>query len=450
MMKISREWCNFFNIPEEKVKHWLSEAKSADNFTFWCLKNGKISNKDYLQWAKNYYKLPVLKADYFQQKIDTSWWGIVKSISNWSEKLIPIAEWDNTIFIACIEPYNDIHWSFPVQFLLASSEDLEKRWKELNTSIEENTSEKSVVHQPAEQKKSVTFTTPQKEQAKATQTPPNLEAPEGMALSLTENVSSHTNSSSQDLEAPEGMNLSLEKMKEDSTKNLMQESYSSSQDLEAPEGMNLSIKSVEDNVAPEGLDNIKSKSTTETSSPMIAPSPPTPTISMAEKSPKVPATKEVAETKNTKESTLQFGTHPEVQNIFKELQEHFDAAMVLMFEGEMLKPWVSDGWQPSHQEALTPINVNEPCIFRIVKVSGQPFHGPISSNYINDQFFQNWGYSKNPDHVTITPIKYDHFIAGMVLAVGSGEKSSTMTALDKMEKVTEKLKPILESLKIAS
>ena len=120
----------------------------------------------------------------------------------------------------------------------------------------------------------------------------------------------------------------------------------------------------------------------------------------------------------------------------------------LCLKGEQLKHWANDGnWKPKGKGALLPIDITEPCIFKIVKSSGQPFHGPISSNHINDSFFQNWGYSTNPEHVSITPVKYDSFIAGMVLAVGTKDKASPMNSLNKLEKVTEKLKPVLENFK---
>lgn len=148
-MKLTREWLKFFNISDEMAMDWLKEAKSAENFTFWCLKNKKIKNSDYLKWAQNYYQLPILKSEYFLQPTDNSWWDIVRSISNWSENFIPIVEWDNTIFIACIEPRSDIHWSFPVCYLLASSTDLEKRWKELNSQVKKEATAPAPAPTPA-------------------------------------------------------------------------------------------------------------------------------------------------------------------------------------------------------------------------------------------------------------------------------------------------------------
>ncbi|MCB0391233.1 MAG: hypothetical protein KDD58_08080 [Bdellovibrionales bacterium] len=438
-MSFTREWCNFFNIPEKDVKSWLEQAKSAENFTFWSLKNNKIDNNKYLQWAKNHYHLPVLKSHYFEQAVDTSWWSIVKSISNWSEKLIPIAEWDNTIFIACLEPRTDIHWSFPVQFVLASSHDLEKRWKELNKTVQVESNTQTQTDLKATEQ--VIITPPPPAPAPASPPPPaptvnvvkaeepekvSIDAPEGME-GLNLNVPSNA-PAAEGFDVPEGMNIEAPAGMEGLNLSLANNSQPA-EGFAAPEGMNLE--------APAGMEglNLEVPNNSQTPEGLVAP--------VAVKDPSAPL--------NSHQLESVVGFNPEVQKVFSELSETYNAVMVLMFESDKLRHWANDGnWRPKGKGALLPIDISDPCIFKIVKVSGQPFHGPISSNQINDTFFQNWGFSSNPEHVSITPVKYDSFIAGMVLAVGTKEKSSSMTSLNLLEKVTEKLKPLLETLSPAA
>lgn len=426
-MKITREWFKAFNVSEEQVESWFKEARSGENFTFWCLENKKIDKNKYLQWAKEHYKLPIIKPQFFENLAETPWWSIVSSVSNWSERFLPIAEWDNTIFIACVEPKEGTHWSFPVQFLLTGPENLKKWWEHLNSNLT-STPQLDKNSQPQ-------FTQPVTQSVGQPVTQPVVQPITQLAVSPSPTPVLEMPPPPQNLDSP--------------TQNLT----TTQQHFEAPEGFEMPL-GLE---APEGFSlDPQSLPPTQQRQPPIQPQPQQVIVVMPAASAQAPS-EQTNQSQQPKPEAIQSSAQPdllansEFSNLVSEAYTNYESIMVLMFEEDCLRPWVHDGkWTSKDSTAHEAIKIQQPCIFKIVKASAQPFHGPVSQNEINDSFFQKWNFPQSPAFVTLTPIKYDSYIAGMVLAVGSEEKSNSLLALEKMESLTESIKPFIESFNRAA
>lgn len=131
LMTSMKSWVEALQIPEASFELWRRESPKNTNFTFWCLQSGKISPDKYLNWAQEHFQLARINSEFFKSKPNVQLWKKIKTVANWSPEMIPISEWDGTIFIACIEPNWDIKWSFPVQYLLANPHDLKNYWQAL-------------------------------------------------------------------------------------------------------------------------------------------------------------------------------------------------------------------------------------------------------------------------------------------------------------------------------
>ena len=61
------DWIKFFQISDEKLYEFKKQKPIGMDLLLWCLETGKIKEEDYLNWAKDHYKIPILKESYFQK-----------------------------------------------------------------------------------------------------------------------------------------------------------------------------------------------------------------------------------------------------------------------------------------------------------------------------------------------------------------------------------------------
>jgi hypothetical protein len=95
----------------------------------WCLDHAKFREQDYLRWAREYYSLPVIKTEFFEQPVPATLWQKTKN-TPWRESCFPLLEWDGVLFVGCLEP--PVHSPLPqVQFLLAPRSLQKIWWQEL-------------------------------------------------------------------------------------------------------------------------------------------------------------------------------------------------------------------------------------------------------------------------------------------------------------------------------
>jgi len=95
-------------------------------------------------------------------------------------------------------------------------------------------------------------------------------------------------------------------------------------------------------------------------------------------------------------------------------------------------------WDPSFKKAksLSSIPLDKPSIFRIAFKTKKPFHGPITSNPINDQFIEHWFDGHKPNYLTIFPLFFEKECVGLLLGA-SDEPLDRKDSLHLMESTAE-------------
>ncbi len=102
--------------------------------------------------------------------------------------------------------------------------------------------------------------------------------------------------------------------------------------------------------------------------------------------------------------------------------KHFNGAMILLFDGETLKPWKwTDLLTKPQNKDLPTIELQTPSMFRIVHRTRLPYHGHVAASAANNKFFQAFHDGRAPKHVTITPMFRDRTWVGMIMGVSNAE-----------------------------
>ena len=96
-------WATAFNIPPSELQYWQTQIISGETLLQYALRNNRINEQIYIQWAKNYYGYAALKESFFQKPIDPTLWEQFGALPIWSSRLMPIKFWDNCLYIAGIE-----------------------------------------------------------------------------------------------------------------------------------------------------------------------------------------------------------------------------------------------------------------------------------------------------------------------------------------------------------
>ncbi len=126
-------WLEALNVTEDQLEGWIAAKPKDTSIAYWCLNKKYINESAYINWAKNYYQVPAMDNNYENFNIDPEFWLQIKSVSNWSEQLIPLYLYENTMFVLSSEPL-EMNWSFPVQYVLGTPEQLSYFWNKLNST----------------------------------------------------------------------------------------------------------------------------------------------------------------------------------------------------------------------------------------------------------------------------------------------------------------------------
>lgn len=100
----------------------LTEAGAASSleFVLWCLREGHFSEEAFVQYHSKTYELPVVKASFFETPIDYDFWNRVKDIHPWTSDCVPLADWDGTLLIASVWPFQPFKASLRHRLVLAA------------------------------------------------------------------------------------------------------------------------------------------------------------------------------------------------------------------------------------------------------------------------------------------------------------------------------------------
>lgn len=494
LMKPHKPWVEALHISAKDFSSWAQLAPALESLTFWCIETGKIDGQNYLQWARNHFGLASLNADFFTREPDAQFWQKIQSVANWSAELAPICEWDNTVYVACVEPDTDVQWSFPVRYVLALPDDLKRYWSQLQT-----TQEKSFVDMPTtpdrqpnvESNPQISGTAlPQIaiddapeivfEESVNAPAPGSAPAPAPVAIKIEAPIVVDKPLSATDGE-PAGINLSVlnsePKVKERDFMAELSKEVKSNVDLNSPDNLTWKPKADEAAAAaaPDGIKlDFSSISIAKPDAapplppvvpsapvvaakppPIVAPSPiiapppiiasPSPAVTLSNVPPAAPPVAPPPVTPITaatpKPASATGGAFEETTQFIRLLPEfkmNFAGGMVIKVSGDNFTAacW-DETFQPSAGSDPKKVwNLNPPSAFRVAYRTAMPYLGQVVDTPINKEFFASWGFEVLPKVVLVKPIKVNEKITHFVLLISDGLKKNHML-LSEGERIAE-------------
>ncbi len=111
----------------------------------WGLKNKVINQDEYLAWATDYYQLPAIKPEFFSMAVDFTLIQKHSHIHDWNAHCYPIYTWQDTLFVACLEP-TEINTQEKLCFVVAPFFPMENAWDKFQNSKDSQQTE-TEVHQ---------------------------------------------------------------------------------------------------------------------------------------------------------------------------------------------------------------------------------------------------------------------------------------------------------------
>lgn len=407
MMKTVRPWVKALGIPENDYQRWCSSVPAGESVTFRCLREGRIPVDGYLEWARDHYGLAILRSEFFLKPANSPLFEKLKTISNWSREFVPVHEWDGVIFVACVEPA-EVEWSYQVQQVLATPEDLEKYWNSLHAK---KTSAETTIAFPPQPNVPV---------------PPRDELTKIPVANLSKKEADPFDALSASIEKPtasniiEGIDLKIAAV---------------DVDLNIPEGFTNSVISAPSRASEPSMETLMAE-LTKTSAPTenTTPEMPDNTFTAIRPSTGVPAPEKsvaIGEGQFESEATL------------NELGADFQGAMVLKIENERLQPWAWDAKWVSSKPAS--IDLAGASAFRVVYRTKMAYMGHIVDTPANTAFFNAWGFHALPEAMLVQPLVHQGKWVGMlVLNCDKNKKQSQLLAI--AERATPKLVDIMSKV----
>lgn len=396
-----KAWLEALGVTQEKYLNWQKQLPKNESLLRWCLLNQKISSTDYFAWAAEYYGLAVLKQDFFNQAPNIKLWQQIQSVANWSNSFMPILEWDGVIFIACLEPREDVTWSFTVRYVLADAASLDKYWQTLHQPTMQTAPVPVPVPAPAptiaQNSPSISSLEP------SSLTPPThfSDQPEGLTLNLKLPETPPLPA----LDAPEGFHFTAapEGLANDTSAPLVQPNKT----LDAPEGIKLDAPIGLSFDAPEGL-----------SSSVIQ-----------FKQASVPATlndaTEIVTEKDNSVATAHSQTN--YSEFLFRIENDFLGGMILAVQNEQFQSLAWDTkFKPTTQKAQGSWSLSNPSAFRVAFRTKLPYLGHVVDTPINKDFFSSWGYEELPKQILIQPVIANHKVQYFLLLLTDSNKKNHM------------------------
>jgi hypothetical protein len=421
-------------------------------------------------------------------------WQNWEKIGTWNSSCMPISEWEGTLYIAVIDPNEDIKCTLPIIRVLAHLNDLELIWNKYHPATKKSSSENVSLAKENTTKNineipSLPSSKPAAIELKA---PSIVDMPEGMtwqpeqtasdakfpiqpeglsipALSLASPPSGFAFESPAGFAPEKSHGFVLETKKNNFDLNLMPDGFSDdsaktrimiSKPTEKVSEDSFSALEIVDGFGGDSIGdnqnlNQESQEFRSITAGKKNDEPDTNTIPIAIAASAEVDTIEENNLQKNLESTIvgqlditnsDFVPYESCTD-FDQLAvagliqtgKTFEHSMILLFQGGELKPWRwSNHWLPTQASQPAAVDLSQPSIFNIVFKTCLPYHGYVVSNSVNGKFFLNWNRGQTPAHITMVPLMVNERIAGMIL----GAVNSAAPRADRMRnilKVTERV-----------
>lgn len=480
-------WKEKFNIPAD-----------SDHSIVEILRSGFISEEDYLAWASEAYQIPVVDHEFFKT-VNNHRLVLENPSELWCDTFFPAYEWENTLFIVCLEP-QELQINKPHCFVLASLFRMETLW----TKMEKPLPESEALTLPKDDETPVENTMA----STSADVEEKLTSPDFSFDSLALHQDSHEDSSSEKPQEAADSTEVIANMDFNITDMLGQSSLAENEEptpppVIAPEPavsapsfakMATAIPSVSakdsggQNVYEDSkITNLFAK--TDSSNQITIPDFIIEELLKPEEKPlmedtvntqsfdqreitNVVALKQKPEITFTNTKTImpfpERSTHFSfVRTVFSEqiileargkVKENTDPHQALISAFHILKDYYkklmwavrdqkgavyaiasNTAWDFSEEAWNTPIDFKSPNPFRIAKFTAKPYHGKVYPNPINDRFFELWNAGKYPPVLSIVPIKLQGKVFAYFIGCEPALHYHPTNSLDIMQATCEEL-----------
>lgn len=100
MEKRDLPWLEELSLNKED----FSKIPEGEHPLPWAFKNDFLKEEAYVLWASSYYKVPAIKAEFFSLAVDFTLIEKFSKLHQWNSTCYPIYYWEDTLFVACLEP----------------------------------------------------------------------------------------------------------------------------------------------------------------------------------------------------------------------------------------------------------------------------------------------------------------------------------------------------------
>lgn len=387
------------------------EPPREGSFLEMALNEGRITEKDYLQWASETHLIPLVSPQFFTETHPDPAL-LEKASMPWRSTLFPVAEWDGHLVVAGLERPQQLPPT--CSFVLASRESLSLWWDRL--------AEHS---RPLEGPDGI-----------------DLGAPTGESLDLPLEASAPAPALSfagVSVMAPVATPVEPVEIPVASVAEVPVVEAAASSVIPSPESLNEVTASnpipaeISLNTSPSvgGAADISEQTQTRTFI-SLEPAP----IPAAPKQPIPLKNNPTLEKHSLSELFLETATYKsDIQRSLTLLAGAYPKTMFLVFD-EARKTLIPLLWSDTFKAptAIPKIQLGSASIFEIVASTEKPFHGPVVPNEINTQFLTAWNEGAQPETMTIVPLAGAGHLRGMILGIGP-RSSYTMAILRYSEKI---------------
>lgn len=463
-------WFEHFKEQLQGLTESYEQSGSPLSLLAYCLQENRLSVEKYLRWAMTHYRMPQIRSSFFSETpISQEMFAKWATHYPWSTECLPVAEWDGSLIIACLQPPQDFPQYPASGFVLAQPADLEKAWKSLHATPEIQADTQSQKTEEAPEGLNLQVTVPKSASSDQGFSLEDLgEIAQGKTASSSDKELSLDAEQAADEGALEGLFdgptvVSLQPLSEAFSSNPTTENSDATADSAstAPEDIlvlnssdNLSVSSEatmvqntdssneatvvvpQESVAAKASAIAEKASEKSESKPNIPPPPqssfpppfedsfgnkPIPIMPRPAGAAK-PNMNPVASAHFTLEKIKKKNAQvvsEKIKSTLSEMKTHFEKSMILTLDDaeSQLTAFAWDENFKDMKDTSLRIPLKTPSIFNIVASTQKPFHGYISLNEINEKFFDGWNSGIIPDHVTITPLLIADKMVGMILGI---------------------------------
>jgi hypothetical protein len=468
LMEAFDNWIKRFGISEATWLAFKQNLGPNENPITHGLLLGHISEAEYFEWAMEHFALPSVKTSFFSIPFDQVFWERVKDLHAWQPDLLPLADWEGVLMIACVHPPSDFALRSPHRFVLASPQHLKAIWEKAHPG--------GISAAPVAREQ-VTAPAPQPEDTAAFEMPDGFsaEALSGTPPLQNQEPSIETEAAAPSVDdIPEGLAVNLQDLAPETSGESMPEPEATpAAATDLPDGISMDVSA--GLLAKLTFGTAKNKPTepapatsVATPEPVTAPAAPEPMAAVPEPAPvqmaaaPEPAPAPVAaapaaapiemQMDNVTITNWDLGVVDSIDSstplqactskeevalqTMQLAMKAFEGVMVFLMRDQKPTPfrWTNHFMGQGAENAFGGVDLSKPSIFRIVHRSRLPYHGRIAASPENDRFFKAFCGGVHPKHVTLVPVFHEKELLGMIMGIAP-QALSYKTTLPYMERV---------------